>query len=161
MTNYDPCLQMRISPGLCWIFQSSWVQMKEQTEYLYANYGFILFPVGLGGFQGGYEAPKPPNLGVRRHEAPKPPKRWWMVVGDQVRVHHFTFGMLLGTFQGTINKEKLLFPINVLIFLCWVNHFYFFPPAITTKKTWFCVFFSNMQTTYKYKFYAFATSKNM
>ena len=25
--------------------------MKQQTEYFYPNYGFLLFPVGLGGLQ--------------------------------------------------------------------------------------------------------------
>jgi len=134
---------MRISPGLCWIFQSSWVQMKEQTEYLYANYGFILFPVGLGGFQGGYEAPKPPNLGVRRHEAPKPPKRWWMVVDDQVRVHHFYFWHAFRHLPGYEKQRKVAF-FNICSHFPFLGlPISFFSPCNNKKKHDFAYFFKH------------------
>ena len=41
---------------------------------------------------------------MRRHEAPKPPKRWWMVVACQDRVHHFW----LWPAFGHISEKQLL-----------------------------------------------------
>ena len=56
-------LQTRISPGLRWIFWSSWVQMKENTEYFDANWWFLGFQLVLGGYKGGILTPQGPIIG--------------------------------------------------------------------------------------------------
>ena len=67
-----PQLQMGISPGLCGIFQSSWVHWKEHNIYVYiyiyihwfqAQYGTLFGPRAMG------QAPEPPPR-------PPPPPPW-------------------------------------------------------------------------------------
>ena len=87
---------------------------------------------------------KPPNHQIWVWGAMRPPNHqngdgwWWMT---KLECTIFTFGMLLGTFQGTENKEKLLFKIYVLILLCWVDQLFFSPCRKKGKKHDFAYFY--------------------